>query len=125
MAVSGVAHPQSGQPATVFYPSGHPTLYAYDFLSPLFLSLDFVLFSFLLDFVRNFSLFCDHRFWLMDGGSDGGWWSFAGYFLFPLFRKRKKKCSIFEIFTKKASSPFVAYSANGDSMIRGTVNDSI
>jgi hypothetical protein len=29
MAVSGVAHQQSEQPAAVFYPFGHPTPYAY------------------------------------------------------------------------------------------------
>jgi hypothetical protein len=28
-AVSGVARPQDGRPATVFYPLGHPTPYAY------------------------------------------------------------------------------------------------
>jgi hypothetical protein len=29
MAVSGVAHPQGGWPATVFYPLGHPAPYVY------------------------------------------------------------------------------------------------
>jgi hypothetical protein len=29
IAVSGVAHPQGGQPAAVFYPFGHPTPYAH------------------------------------------------------------------------------------------------
>jgi hypothetical protein len=34
-AVSGVAHPQGERPATVFYPLGRPTLYAYDSDSPV------------------------------------------------------------------------------------------
>jgi hypothetical protein len=29
MAVSGVAHPQDGWPAAVFFPFGHPMPYAY------------------------------------------------------------------------------------------------
>jgi hypothetical protein len=29
MAISGVAHPQGGRPAAVFYLFGHPTPYAY------------------------------------------------------------------------------------------------
>jgi hypothetical protein len=29
-SVSGVTHPQGGQPAAVFYPFGHPTPYAYE-----------------------------------------------------------------------------------------------
>jgi hypothetical protein len=33
MAVSGVARPQGGQPAAVFYPLGHLKPYAYEFLS--------------------------------------------------------------------------------------------
>jgi hypothetical protein len=30
-AISGMARPQSGRPEAVFYPFGHPTLYAHDF----------------------------------------------------------------------------------------------
>jgi hypothetical protein len=37
MAVSGVACPQGGQPATVFYPFGHPSPYSYDSKQNVFL----------------------------------------------------------------------------------------
>jgi hypothetical protein len=30
MAISGVARTQGGHPVAVYYPFGHPTLYAYD-----------------------------------------------------------------------------------------------